>query len=128
MQRVIDQARDLEATDKKSSLPLYQKALAAAREVDQIQLVTKKLRATGQTVDLPRLFGFLLAWKVIGPFDNTATKGFDTAFAPETEIKLDAEYDGKSGKVRRATLPFRLRGYSVKCNANSPSTARRLRP
>ena len=100
VQRVIDQARDLEATDKKSSLPLYQKALAAAREVDQIQLVTKKLRGFGETVELPRLFGFLMAWKVIGPFDNTATKGFDTAFAPETEIKLDAEYDGKSGKVR----------------------------
>lgn len=100
VQRVIDHARDRENSDKNAATPLYQKALAAAREVDQIQLVTKKLRAAGQTVDLPRLFGFLLAWKVIGPFDNTATTGFDTAFAPETEIKLDAEYDGKSGKVR----------------------------
>ena len=39
-------------------------------------------------------------WKVIGPFDNTGGAGFEKAFAPETELKFDAEYDGKEGKVR----------------------------
>ena len=100
VQRVIDQARDAEAADKPRATQLFQKALVAARDVDQVQLLTKKLRTLGQTVDLPRLFGFLMAWKAIGPFDNTGGKGFDTAFPPEKEIKLDAEYPGKSGPVR----------------------------
>ena len=38
-----------------------------------------------------------MKWQVIGPFDNTEREGFDTAFPPEKEIKLDATYDGKSG-------------------------------
>jgi hypothetical protein len=51
-------------------------------------------------VDLPKLFGFLTQWKLIGPFDNTGGKGFATVFPPEKAIDLAAEYDGKSGKVR----------------------------
>lgn len=100
VQRVIDQAREAESADQPRSTQLYQKALAAARDVDQVQLLTKKLRTLGQTVDLPRLFGFLMAWKAIGPFDNTGGTGFDKPFPPETEIKLTAEYPGKSGPVR----------------------------
>ncbi len=100
VQRVIDQARDAETADQPRATQLFQKALVAARDVDQVQLLTKKLRTLGQTVELPRLFGFLMAWKAIGPFDNTGGKGFDTAFPPEKEIKLDAEYPGKSGPVR----------------------------
>ena len=100
VQKVIDQARDAETTDQPRATQLYQKALVAAREVDQVQLLTKKLRTLGPAVDLPRIFGFLMAWKAIGPFDNTGGTGFDTAFPPEKEIKLAAEYPGKSGPVR----------------------------
>src|SRR5690606_18197121 len=53
-----------------------------------------------ETVDLPHHFGFLLDWMVMGPFDNTDHKGFDTVFMPEVELDLDAEYDGKEGRVR----------------------------
>ncbi|HEX8914828.1 MAG TPA: VCBS repeat-containing protein [Humisphaera sp.] len=35
------------------------------------------------------------AWKVCGPFDNADGRGVDTAYPPETEIKLDAKYKGK---------------------------------
>ena len=40
-------------------------------------------------------------WLVLGPFDNTASIGFDTAYIPEdvTQIDRTAEYDGIDGKV-----------------------------
>ena len=77
----------------------FRKALDAARDIDQIQAATTALRQLNQKVDLPRHFGFLMHWNVIGPFDNTERKGFATVFPPEKKIDLSATYEGKSGKV-----------------------------
>lgn len=88
----------LEAGDNASSLDLLNRALDAARDVDQIDEVTKLLREKlGQKVDLPKHFGFLSYWHLIAPFDNTERQGFDRVYSPEQEINLDAEYDGKDG-------------------------------
>ncbi len=38
-------------------------------------------------------------WHYIGPFDNAGQKGFDAVYPPEKEINLNAQYDGKGGKV-----------------------------
>jgi len=38
-------------------------------------------------------------WHVIGPFDNAGQKGFEAVYPPEKEINLQAQYDGKGGKV-----------------------------
>ncbi|NIP97372.1 MAG: hypothetical protein GWO24_29625, partial [Akkermansiaceae bacterium] len=66
--------------------------------MDQIQEIAKELSGKlGQEVDLPRHFGFLTHWQVIGPFDNSERKGFDTVFPPEEEINLKAAYPGKDG-------------------------------
>jgi len=78
----------------------YREALSAARDPDQIALLAERLRKLGQQVDLPRHFGFIVRWKLIGPLDNTGEKGFDTVFAPEQRIDLTATYDGKHGKVK----------------------------
>lgn len=77
----------------------FRKALDAARDIDQIQAATTALRQLNQKVDLPRHFGFLMHWNVIGPFDNTERKGFATVFPPEKKIDLTATYEGKAGKV-----------------------------
>lgn len=71
------------------------KALHAARDQDQVRAATDELRGLGETVDLPRHYGFLLDWKVIGPFDNKGRKGFDTVFPPEKTIDLAATYPGR---------------------------------
>ncbi len=89
-----------ESKDKDASLAAYKNALAAARHQTQIDKIAAELRALGETVDLPKHFGFLTHWKVIGPFDNTNLAGFDAAYPPEKEIAPNAEYDGKAGKVR----------------------------
>jgi hypothetical protein len=79
---------------------LLQQALAAARDPKQVDDIAKRLQELGQPVDLQKLFGFLVTWKVIGPFDNTEGKGFATVYPPEEGIDLAAELEGKTGKVR----------------------------
>ncbi len=89
-----------ESKEKDASLAAYKTALAAARHQTQIDKIATELRALGETVDLPKHFGFLTHWKVIGPFDNTNLAGFDAVYPPEKEIAPNAEYDGKAAKVR----------------------------
>ena len=74
---------------------IYRQALGAARDVDQIRSIADELRRLGQDVDLPRHFGFLMRWKVIGPFENANRLGFNRAFPPENEINWNADYLGK---------------------------------
>lgn len=86
----------LEANEKEKSLATLGAALDGARDVDQIDAITKLLREKlGQTVDLPKHFGFLSHWHLIGPFDNTDRAGFERVYSPEKEINLTAEYEGK---------------------------------
>ena len=105
VEQLIQAAAQLESgSNSAATVAAYRKALEAARHQTQIDKVAAKLKALGQEVDLPRHFGFLTHWKVIGPFDNTALAGFDKPFPPETEWKPEAEYDGKSAKVRWVDL------------------------
>jgi hypothetical protein len=96
VQRLIDAAKK----DPARAKAIYLKALDAVRDEDQTKLVAEELKKLGVPVDLPRHFGFLTKWNVIGPFDNTERKGFDTEFPPEKEIKLNASYEGKGRKVK----------------------------
>ena len=89
----------LEAGEQEKSLATLNAALDAAREVDQIDAITKLLREKlTQKVDLPKHFGFLSHWHLIGPFDNTGREGFARVYPPEEKIELDAEYPGKEDK------------------------------
>jgi hypothetical protein len=105
VQRLLDQAAKAKSDGiTNTATLLYQQALAYVRDVDQIQSITDALKALGQKTDLPALFGWVQNWKVIGPFDNTKREGFDQGFPPETEINLNATYDGKGGKVKWVDL------------------------
>lgn len=77
----------------------YEKALAGAVDDDQVKQIVKALKERGVDVDLQRHFGFITSWQVIGPFDNREQKGFNVAYLPEKAVDLDAEYQGKLGKV-----------------------------
>lgn len=99
--RLVDQAAQVAKREQKAgALKLYQQALAAARDHDQIDLAAKRLREMGQKVDLARQLGYVVRWKLIGPFDNTGGKGLDAAYAPEQEVRFDATYAGSGGTVR----------------------------
>lgn len=99
--RLIDEAGQVaQRSEPAKAVPLYRRALSAARDLDQIRLLAARLEKLGQEVDLPRHFGFILRWKLIGPFDNTDEKGFAVAYPPEREVNLDASYPGKHGDVK----------------------------
>lgn len=100
VQRVLDEAaKSREAKNNSAAVASYQQALKSARDVDQVQAISKALGELGQPVSLPEVFGWVNDWRVIGPFDNTGGTGYETVFPPEQNLDFAAEYSGKSGKV-----------------------------
>lgn len=93
VKRLVDQAQL--AKDKGKQKELYLEAFSGARDDDQIKLLAEKLKGLDFEVNLPRHFGFIRQWKLLGPFDNTDETGFHLAYPPEIEVDLDTEYAGK---------------------------------
>lgn len=87
------------AGEKAAAVTDFQKALAAAREADQIEGIAKQLTELGEKVDLQKTFGWVTRWKLIGPFDNAGGAGFERAFAPEQGVDFAAEAEGMKGRV-----------------------------
>lgn len=96
----------------------YGKALDAARDEDQVKVIAESLTKLGVEVNLPKHFGFLMKWQVIGPFENTKRAGFDTVFAPEKEFKADAMYEGKGAQAK--WQPFESKHEYGKVDFNKP--------
>ncbi|MGO8747323.1 MAG: hypothetical protein ACLQNE_15160 [Thermoguttaceae bacterium] len=101
--RLIGQAARLAASGKKDeraeAVLLYRRAFSFARDRDQVADCAQRLRELGQSADPARQLGYVVGWKLIGPFDNTSRRGFDTAYPPEAEIRFDVAYPGKLGVV-----------------------------
>ena len=99
--RLIEIADQSAADDfqKEKALAQYQLALDAARDLDQIQSIAATMEKLGRSVDLMRQFGFVANWKLIGPFDNVAGRGFNTVYPPEQSVNLTAGYPGKEAEV-----------------------------
>jgi hypothetical protein len=87
-------------TDKTQAIAQHQKALFHARDLDQIKAAAAKLVELGEKPDLARHMGFVMAWKLIGPFDNVDDKGWNTPYPPEEKIDLAAEFEGQKGNVK----------------------------
>jgi hypothetical protein len=85
--------------DKPQAVRLYRQALSGAIHDDQVKTIAAALEKLGQKVNITEHFAFLTRFSVIGPFDNHDGKLLETVYPPETEIRLDAQYDGKLGMV-----------------------------
>lgn len=119
VQRLIDLGRkQADFTSGTIHKETFLEALDAVRDEDQTNEIAGELKKLGVTVDLPKHFGFLMKWNVIGPFDNAERKGFDTVFPPEREAKSGAEYAGKSGKAK--WKPFESKDEHGKLDFNKP--------
>jgi hypothetical protein len=90
----------VKADQKPQALATLGRAMAAARDVDQIRTLAQRLGQLGHPVDIAQHMGFLRNWHVIGPFDNTDEKGYDTVYPPEREIRFNASYPGKHKPVQ----------------------------
>ena len=95
--QLIDKAETIEDTAMK--LETYRKAIAAARDKQQIDQCIDAIQKLGETVDTNSLMGFVPSWQLIGPFDNVGKKGFATRYPPEQAIDLTATHAGKEGDV-----------------------------
>lgn len=97
---VADAEKASQAGNGDAAIGLFRRALEAARDLDQLKRLAQRLRKLGQPVDLARQLGYVVRWKLIGPFDNTNRKGFDAVYPPENEVRTEAAYPGKQGEVR----------------------------
>ena len=99
--RVLATAEALESESKpEQAAAAYRQALNSARDLDQVQQIVKKLEGFGDKVDVAAHFGYVLKWKLIGPFDNTKEGGFDVDYPPEKAVEFTAECPGKAGPVK----------------------------
>jgi hypothetical protein len=78
----------------------FRRALAAARDFDQLNAIIRDLGVLGRKVSLAEHVGFIRSWKVVGPFPNPDEKGIDVVYQPERGLDFAAEYDGANSKVR----------------------------
>lgn len=95
-----------EGKSPRLAVAVYKKALSGAVDEDQVKEIVEPLRKLGEKVDLPRHFGFLTDWQIIGPFENRGGVGFAAVYPPEKKVDLTATYETKfdddfdEGKVR----------------------------
>ncbi len=78
----------------------YREALTHARDLDQIKQITEKLKAFNVPIDLAAHYGFVLQWKVIGPFENTDKRGLATVYPPEERVDFDQQHAGKQAELK----------------------------
>jgi hypothetical protein len=116
VQQLIDSAK--RAGSPEAAKPIYLQALASVRDEDQTRLIAAELKSIGVAVDLPRHFGFLMQWQIVGPFDNADRRGFAAVYPPEKEIRLDAAYEGVGKQVK--WQPFDSKDEYGKVDFNKP--------
>lgn len=96
VQQLIDQAdAELKDDNKEKAQSIFQKALTGAVDNDQVEKIVEPLKGLGVEVNLPKHFGFLTAWHVIGPFDNREGIGYEAVYPPEIEFKDSGAVDLK---------------------------------
>jgi HEAT repeat protein len=91
--------RQREIGDDNSAKRAYFSAYDAVFNRDQVIALAQRLRGLGESVDVFRKFGSIYDWWVIGPFDNTDKKGFDTVYPPEKEIALTRTYESMGKQI-----------------------------
>ncbi|MCB9951712.1 MAG: hypothetical protein H6824_12090 [Planctomycetaceae bacterium] len=94
---LIEQA---EQADEDASRVIWQKAIVAAVDEDQVDTISKALKKLEIPFNYVDHFGLVVDWHVIGPFDNHEMKGFPVPYPPEKEVRLDATYEGQKGPVK----------------------------
>lgn len=86
------------ASGKATAVAIFQKALKAACDQDQVDDCAEQLEVLGNKIDLAKHYGFVRAWALVAPFDNGGGNGFAVAYPPEKGVDLTATYTGKNGK------------------------------
>jgi dienelactone hydrolase len=101
VKQLVSEAPRLEsAGESDRARAVFLRALDNVRDRDQAEAIVAGLERLGHPVNLAQHLGFIQHWLLIGPFDNSAHKGFQTAYPPEEQIDLGSCYAGKIGTVK----------------------------
>lgn len=99
---VLDGAkRALKETNKAAAADGFAKAFAAARDIQQARDAAAGLETLGTKVSVGKHLGFLMDWRLIGPFDGGGQKGFHLSYPPEQKVDLRGVLTGQNGKKLR---------------------------
>ena len=96
----LKEAESLIATDRPAALKGYQRLFCQLGTSSRCGRSQPEFASSVVKSDLSQHFGFLLNWKVVGPFDNTGGAGLEAVYPPEQEVNLNATYPGKLDEVR----------------------------
>ena len=120
--RLLDLANRLQKENQQDlARSLYKRTLQGATDDDQVKTIAKLLRKMGEKDDLPRHFGFQTNWHIVGPFDNTGSKGFNVVYPPEKQVDLKAQLKGKLG-------PATWKSYKTKHDFGIVDIAKQISP
>ncbi len=112
IESLLDRAAALRSDDPAQAKRVLRGVVSDARSPKQLERAAKVLDELGQPIDLATELGMFQSWWLIGPFDNTDSQDFDTAYVVEnryleTGDPLAKGADGKpkpeQGKQTTAT-------------------------
>ncbi|WP_425615901.1 hypothetical protein NA78x_005836 [Anatilimnocola sp. NA78] len=95
--KALDDAATISA--EVTAIKLYQNALTAARDLDQIKVAAERLKFFKQEPDVATHMGFITNWQIVGPFDNVEDAGWDVAYPPEKGVDVKAKYAGQKEEI-----------------------------
>ncbi|MCA9071610.1 MAG: hypothetical protein KDA84_21940 [Planctomycetaceae bacterium] len=94
--KLLKEAKAIEEKESpRLAVAVYKKALSGAVDEDQVKEIVAPLKKLGEKVDLPKHFGFLTDWQIIGPFENRGGVGFAAVYPPEKGVDLSETYETK---------------------------------
>jgi hypothetical protein len=82
-----------------NQIKTYHNIFAATRDLDQIKAAAAKLKELGEKPDVATHMGYIMGWKIVGPFDNVDDKGWDTAYPPEVGVDVTKRYSGQKEEI-----------------------------
>ncbi|QDV82012.1 hypothetical protein TBK1r_09370 [Stieleria magnilauensis] len=112
IESLIQAGAELMSTQPDQAKQVFRQVIAHGRSPKQLEKTAKLLADLDVNIDLAEELGMMRRWWLIGPFDNTDSEHFDTAYVPENRylesgspIARDAAGEPKpeTGKKRTVT-------------------------
>jgi hypothetical protein len=94
---IANQLEILERVARPTIKADLEKLFTYTRDKDQVDLLAKKIEASGGKVSVTEQFGFLTRASIVGPFDAPESKGFETAYPPDSAKDSSGKFKGKEG-------------------------------
>lgn len=83
IQSLIDQGTSIMSENPEKAKQIFRQVISNGRSPNQLEKASRQLGELGVDVNLADELGMMRRWWIVGPFDNTDSKNFDTAYVPE---------------------------------------------